>query len=63
MRALVYHGPWQMTLEEVDEPRPGPGEVLVDVQAVGICGSDVHGYTGSTGRRAPGVVMGHDLNK
>ncbi|MEZ4584732.1 MAG: alcohol dehydrogenase catalytic domain-containing protein, partial [Caldilineaceae bacterium] len=62
MRALVYHGPWQMTLEEVDEPRPGPGEVLVDVQAVGICGSDVHGYTGSTGRRAPGVVMGHEFS-
>lgn len=62
MRVLVYHGPWEMTLEQTDEPRPGPDQVLVAVKSVGICGSDVHGYTGSTGRRAPGVVMGHELS-
>ena len=59
MKALIYKGPWEMTLEEVAEPTPNPGEVLIDVKAIGICGSDVHGYTGSTGRRWPGMIMGH----
>jgi len=42
------------------EPAPGPGEVLVRVAACGICGSDVHGYDGSSGRRIPPIVMGHE---
>jgi L-iditol 2-dehydrogenase len=42
-------------------PAPGEGEVLLRVKAVGICGSDVHGYTGTSGRRAAGMVMGHEL--
>ena len=41
-------------------PVPAPGEVLVQVKAVGICGSDVHGYAGQTGRRIPPLVMGHE---
>jgi L-iditol 2-dehydrogenase len=41
-------------------PRPGPGEVLVRVEACGICGSDVHGYDGTSGRRIPPIVMGHE---
>ncbi len=41
-------------------PRPGSDEVLVRVEACGICGSDVHGYDGSTGRRIPPVIMGHE---
>jgi L-iditol 2-dehydrogenase len=41
-------------------PVPGPQEVLVQVAACGICGSDVHGYDGSSGRRIPPVVMGHE---
>ena len=49
-----------MTLEEVPDPVPGPGEVLVSVHAVGICGSDVHGFIGKTGRRKPPMVMGHE---
>lgn len=61
MKALIYKGPWEMTLEEVAEPRPQPGEVLIDVKAIGICGSDIHGYTGSTGRRWPGMIMGHEF--
>ncbi len=61
MRTLVYHGPWEMSLVEAGDPVPGADEVLVAVKSVGICGSDVHGYTGSTGRRAPGVIMGHEL--
>jgi len=43
-----------------DLPPPGPGEVELAPAAVGICGSDVHGYTGRNGRRAPGMVMGHE---
>ncbi len=41
-------------------PEPGPGELLIEVAACGICGSDVHGYDGSTGRRIPPIVMGHE---
>jgi L-iditol 2-dehydrogenase len=49
-------------LEVVEFPRPEiqPNEVLVRVAACGICGSDVHGYDGSTGRRIPPLVMGHE---
>ena len=61
MRALVYQGPWTMTLEEVPAPVAQAGEVVIDVKAVGICGSDIHGYTGSTGRRIPPMIMGHEF--
>jgi len=49
-------------LEVADLPRPAvaEGEVLVEVAACGICGSDVHGYDGSSGRRIPPLVMGHE---
>src|SRR5262249_49773817 len=49
-------------LEMTDMPEPGvaPDEVLVRVRACGICGSDVHGFDGSTGRRIPPLVMGHE---
>jgi L-iditol 2-dehydrogenase len=49
-------------LELVDMPIPdiGPDDVLVRVRACGICGSDVHGYDGSTGRRRPPLIMGHE---
>src|SRR5882762_7593397 len=51
-----------MDLEVTDLPQPeiGPGDVLVRVRACGICGSDIHGYDGSTGRRIPPLVMGHE---
>ena len=61
MKALMYCGPWKMPVEELDEPTPTAGKVVVDVQAVGICGSDVHGFTGNSGRRTPGIVMGHEF--
>jgi len=49
-------------LECLDVPAPtiGPEEVLVEVKACGICGSDVHGMDGSTGRRLPPIIMGHE---
>ena len=61
MRALMYEGAWQMPLREIEPPVAGPNDVIVSVQAVGICGSDIHGFTGSTGRRTPGIVMGHEF--
>src|SRR5688572_22917879 len=50
------------TLSVVDMPVPpvGDDEVLVRVKACGVCGSDIHGYDGSTGRRIPPLVMGHE---
>ncbi len=61
MKALVYEGAWQMALREVEDPQPGPEDVIVAVRAVGVCGSDVHGYMGLTGRRLPPVIMGHEF--
>jgi L-iditol 2-dehydrogenase len=60
MKALVLTGSKELDLMDVDPPQPGPGEVLIRVEACGICGSDVHGYDGSTGRRIPPVIMGHE---
>jgi L-iditol 2-dehydrogenase len=61
MKALVYEGPWQMPVRDVPDLQPAPGEVVVAVKAVGVCGSDVHGYTGSTGRRIAPMIMGHEF--
>ncbi|NMB16666.1 MAG: galactitol-1-phosphate 5-dehydrogenase [Firmicutes bacterium] len=61
MWALVYHGPNDLRYEQITKPVPGAGEVLVAVKAVGVCGSDVHGYQGITGRRIPPMVMGHEF--
>ncbi len=60
MKALVYHGPWNMSLQDLPKPEPENGNVLIKMEAVGICGSDVHGFTGESGRRTPGMVMGHE---
>ena len=57
MRALVYTGP--QTLEVQERPRP-TGDVVVRVGAVGICGSELHGWHGHDPRRRPGLVMGHE---
>jgi threonine dehydrogenase-like Zn-dependent dehydrogenase len=62
MRALVFDGPHRLRVEERPLPEPGPGEVRIRLAAVGICGSDLHGYTGETGRRQPGMVMGHEAS-
>lgn len=60
MKALVLKEYKQFACEEVPTPEPGAGEVLVAVKACGICGSDVHGMDGSTGRRRPPIIMGHE---
>jgi L-iditol 2-dehydrogenase len=60
MKALLLSAPGQLAIADVDAPTPAAGEVLVRVAACGICGSDVHGFTGSSGRRIPPLVMGHE---
>ena len=60
MRALQLVGPSEFALVDLPRPTPAPGEVLVRVAACGICGSDVHGMDGRTGRRVPPIVMGHE---
>ena len=60
MRALVLHEIGELRVEERDIPVPAAHEVLIRVTATGICGSDIHGYTGENGRRFPGQVMGHE---
>jgi len=60
MKALLLSQYNRLEMTDVSVPTPGPHEVLVRVAACGICGSDVHGYDGSSGRRIPPIVMGHE---
>ena len=60
MKALLLSEYRRLELTDVATPKPQPGEVLLRVAACGICGSDVHGYDGSSGRRIPPIVMGHE---
>jgi len=62
MKALVLKEYKHLVFEEVPTPVPAPEEVLVSVKACGICGSDVHGMDGSTGRRRPPIIMGHEAS-
>jgi L-iditol 2-dehydrogenase len=60
MNALLLTEYLKLEIVEMPEPEIGPDDVLVRVRACGICGSDVHGYDGSSGRRHPPLVMGHE---
>lgn len=60
MLALVLHEIGEIRVEEREDPTPAEGEVLIRVSVTGICGSDIHGYTGENGRRFPGQIMGHE---
>jgi L-iditol 2-dehydrogenase len=60
MNALLLKQYMQLELVDMPVPEIAPEEVLVRVRACGICGSDVHGLDGSTGRRLPPLVMGHE---
>lgn len=60
MKALVLKEYNHFEYEDVAEPHIGTQDVLIQVKACGICGSDVHGMDGSTGRRRPPVIMGHE---
>jgi len=62
MKALVLSAYKQLQLEDIPVPQPGDDELLIRIKACGICGSDVHGFDGSTGRRIPPIVMGHEAS-
>jgi L-iditol 2-dehydrogenase len=60
MRALVLSEYNHLEVSDVPAPVAEPDEILIQVSACGICGSDVHGFDGSTGRRIPPIIMGHE---
>lgn len=62
MKALVYTAPEQLQIQERPIPQPAANEVRIKISYCGICGSDVHGYLGKTGRRIPPMVMGHEFS-
>jgi L-iditol 2-dehydrogenase len=61
MKGIVYEGPNKMIYQDVPDVSPKQGEVKLRVKACGICGSDVHGYLGLTGRRLKPMMMGHEF--
>ncbi|HUU27092.1 MAG TPA: galactitol-1-phosphate 5-dehydrogenase [archaeon] len=62
MKALVLKEYNKLVYEDIPVPEFGEDEVLIRVKACGICGSDIHGLDGSTGRRVPPLVMGHEAS-
>ncbi len=60
MKAMLLTQYKKLELVELPKPTVGDKDLLVQVKACGICGSDIHGYDGSTGRRIPPLVMGHE---
>jgi len=60
MKALVLEEYNRFVYRDWPDPAIADDEVLIRVKAVGICGSDVHGMDGSTGRRIPPIIMGHE---
>ncbi|GAA4425907.1 galactitol-1-phosphate 5-dehydrogenase [Georgenia halophila] len=60
MKALKLAEFGRMEVVDLPDPEPGPGEVVIRIVATGVCGSDLHGFTGENGRRVPGQVMGHE---
>lgn len=62
MKALVLDNYNELNYRDFPDPEIRPDEVLIEVKACGICGSDVHGMDGSTGRRKPPLIMGHEAS-
>lgn len=60
MKALVYTGPKAVDFRDVPTPTPAEGEVLIKVESVGICGSDMHAYLGHDERRPAPLILGHE---
>ena len=61
MKALVYTQPNEVQLQDQPDPILQTGEVILQIEAVGICGSDMHAYHGHDPRRKPGLVLGHEF--
>lgn len=62
MKALVYTGPHALTFRDEPDPEPRNDEVIVKVDAVGICGSDMHAYHGYDERRPGPLILGHEAS-
>lgn len=62
MKALVLEEYNKLVYKDFDKPKIGLDDVSIKVKACGICGSDVHGMDGSTGRRQPLIIMGHEAS-
>ncbi len=60
MKALVYTQPNLVAYRDESDPSSGAGEAIVRVDAVGICGSDMHAYLGHDPRRVPPLILGHE---
>ena len=60
MKALVYTGPNEIEFRDEPKPEPASGEVVVEIEAVGICGSDMHAYFGHDERRPAPLILGHE---
>ncbi|HVB47477.1 MAG TPA: alcohol dehydrogenase catalytic domain-containing protein, partial [Burkholderiales bacterium] len=61
MKALVYTGPREVVYRDEAEPALSAGEVVIRIDAAGICGSDMHAYHGHDPRRVPPLILGHEL--
>ena len=61
MRAAVWTGPREMQIQDVEQPTVVPGELLLRVNTVGICGSELSGYLGHNSLRVPPLIMGHEF--
>jgi 2-desacetyl-2-hydroxyethyl bacteriochlorophyllide A dehydrogenase len=62
VKALIYEGPRQMTLHEVEMPRLSAGDVLIEVAYSGICGSELSGFLGESSLRQPPLIFGHEFS-
>ena len=60
MKALVYTGPRSMSFRDTIDPEPADDEVLIKVDAVGVCGSDMHAWHGHDERRPAPLILGHE---
>jgi propanol-preferring alcohol dehydrogenase len=62
MRAVRFHGPGRpVSVDEVDDPRPGPGDVLIDVAAAGVCGTELHFLDGLLAPATTPLTLGHEV--
>lgn len=61
MKALVYTQPRKVEYLDWPDPQLAPGDALVRIGAVGLCGSDVHGWLGHSRGRVPPLVLGHEM--
>ena len=62
MKAVYYVGACRAELRDIPIPVPAPDEYLIHIDACGVCGSDVEGFLGKTGRRVPPMIMGHECS-